>query len=113
MLFIWKTDHVVTNAEIHYLSVDESCTHALSRDIKHLSLTLDGQVCFCRQLFSDTAKPRGYISWPVWPPRGINKIAWGAKLTDSDSRPDLPGDLFQARSPTDDTALPFVFECLP
>ena len=38
------------------------------------------QVCFCRRLFSDTAKPRGCSSWPVWPLRGINKTAWGAKL---------------------------------
>ena len=53
-------------------------THALSRDTKHLSL--DGQVCFCRRLFSDDAKPRGCISWPVRPLRGINKTAWGAKL---------------------------------
>ena len=51
----WKTDHVVTNTEIHFLPVDESHTHALSRDTKHLSL--DGQVCFCRRLFSDDAKP--------------------------------------------------------
>ena len=74
----WITDHVVTNTEIHFLPVDESHTHALSRDTKHLSL--DGQVCFCRRLFSDDAKPRGYILWPVRPLRGINKTAWGAKL---------------------------------
>ena len=74
----WKTDHVVTNTEIHFLPVDESHTRALSRDTKHLSL--DGQVCFCRRLFSDDAKPRGCISWPVRPLRGINKTAWGAKL---------------------------------
>ena len=74
----WKTDHVVTSTEIHFLPVDESHTHALSRDTKHLSL--DGQVCFCRRLFSDDAKPRGCISWPVRPLRGINKTAWGAKL---------------------------------
>ena len=74
----WKTDHVVTNTEIHFLPVDESHTHALSRDTKHLSL--DGQVCFCRRQFSNDAKPRGCISWPVRPLRGINKTAWGAKL---------------------------------
>ena len=72
----WKTDHVVTNTEIHFLPVDESHTHALSRDTKHLSL--DGQVCFYRRLFSDDAKRRGCISWPVRPLRGINKTAWGA-----------------------------------
>ena len=78
MTVFWKTDHVVTNTEIHFLHVDESHTHTLSRDTKHLSL--DGQVCFCRRLFSDDAKPQGCISWPVWPLRGINKTAWGAKL---------------------------------
>ena len=75
MTVFWKTDHVVTNTEIHFLPVDESHTRALS---KHLSL--DGQVCFCRRLFSDIAKPRGCISCPVWPLRGIIKTAWGAKL---------------------------------
>ena len=73
-----KTDLMGTNTEIHFLPVDESHTHALSRNNKHLRL--DGQVCFFRWLFSDAVKPRGCISWPVWPLRGINKTAWGAKL---------------------------------
>ena len=67
-----------TNTEIHFLSIDESHTHALSKDTKHLRL--DGRVCFYRWLFSDAVKPRGCILWPVWPLRGINKAAWGAKL---------------------------------
>ena len=67
-----------TNTEIYFLPVDESHTHTLFKDIKHLSL--DGQVCFYRQLFSNAVKPRGCILWPVWPLRGINKTAWGAKL---------------------------------
>ena len=33
------------------------------------------QVAFC-----DALKPRGCIPWPVWPLRGINKTALGAKL---------------------------------
>ena len=78
MTVFWKTDHVVTNTEIHFLPIDKSHTHALSRDTKHLSL--DGQVCFCRRLFYDAAKPRACILWPVWPLRGINKTSWGAKL---------------------------------
>ena len=78
MTIFWKTDHFVTNTEIHFLPVDESHTHTLSRDTKHLSV--DGQVCFCRWQFSNAAKPQGCISWPVWPLRGINKTAWGAKL---------------------------------
>ena len=72
-----KTNLMGTNTEIHFLPVDESHTHALSRGTKHLRL--DGQVCFFRRLFSDTVKPRGCISWPMWPLRGINKTAWGAK----------------------------------
>ena len=44
-----KTDLMGTNTEIHFLPVDESHTHALSRDTKHLRL--DGQVCFFRRLF--------------------------------------------------------------
>ena len=44
-----KTDLMGTNTEIHFLSVDESHTHALSRDTKHLRL--DVQVCFFRRLF--------------------------------------------------------------
>ena len=52
-----------------------SHTHALSR---HSSL--DGQVCFCRRLLSNAVKPQGCILWLVWPLRGINKTAWGAKL---------------------------------
>jgi len=73
-----KTDLMGTNTEIHFLPVDERHTHALSRDTKHLRL--DGQVCFFRRLFSDALKPRGCILRPVWPLRGINKTAWGAKL---------------------------------
>ena len=46
---------------------------------RHQALSLDGQVCFYRRLFPDAVKPRGCISWPVWPLRGINKTAWGAK----------------------------------
>ena len=72
-----KTDLIITNTGNH-LSVDESHTHALSKDTKHLRL--DGQVCFYRRLFSDTVKPRGCISWPMWPLRGINTTAWGTKL---------------------------------
>ena len=33
------------------------------------------QVAFC-----DNVKPRGCMSWLVWPLRGISKTVWGAKL---------------------------------
>ena len=74
----WKTDRMVTNTEIHFMPVDECHTHALPRDTMHLRIV--GQVCFYRRLFCDAVKPQGRISWPVWPLRGINKTAWGAKL---------------------------------
>ena len=70
---------MVTNIDTHFLPVNESHTHALSRDTKHF-LRLDGQVCFYRWLFCNTVKPHGCISWPVWSPRGINKTAQGVKL---------------------------------
>ena len=60
------------------LCVDETHTHALFRDTKHLRL--DGRVCFYRRLFFDTVKPQGCLSWPLWPLRGINKTTWAAKL---------------------------------
>ena len=74
----WKTDRMVTNTEIHFMPVDECHTHALPRNTMHLRIV--GQVCFYRRLFCDAVKPQGCISWPVWPLRGINKTAWGAKL---------------------------------
>ena len=73
----WKTDRMDTNTEIHFLPVDESHTHALFRDTKHLRL--DGRVCFYRRLFCDAVKPCGCLSWPLWLLRGINKTAWAAK----------------------------------
>ena len=52
--------------------------HYSCRDTKHLRL--DIKVCFYRRLFSDAVKPWGCILWPLWPLRGINETAWGAKL---------------------------------
>ena len=78
MTVFWKTDRMDANTEIHFLPVDKSHTHALFRDTKHLRL--DGRVCFYRRLFSDAVKPRGCLSWSLWPLRGINKTAWAAKL---------------------------------
>ena len=70
---IWKTDQMVTNIEIHFSPVDESHTHG---DTKHVRLI--GQVCFYRWLSFDAVKPQGYISWPLWPLRVIDKAEWGA-----------------------------------
>ena len=52
----WKTDRMDTNTEIHFLPVNESHTHALLRDTKHLRP--DGWVCFYRRPFSDAVKPQ-------------------------------------------------------
>ena len=60
---------MVTNTE---MPVHKSYTHGISQDIKHLRP--DGT------FIGDAVKPRGCISWPVWPLRGINKTARGAKL---------------------------------
>ena len=79
--------------------------HALFRDTKHLRL--DGRVCFYRRFFSDTVKPRGCLSWPLWPLRGINKTAWGAKLILT-----AGCELCRSGSLTGGKALPFEFKCL-
>ena len=54
-MHMWKTDRIDTNTEIYFLPEDDSHTHALSKDTKHLRL--DGWVCFYRWLFSDTVEP--------------------------------------------------------
>ena len=71
-----KTGHICTSTGFHFLSVRESYTHALPRNTRYL--TIDGQVCFHRQLFTDAVKPRGCISQPCL--RGINRTAWGTRL---------------------------------
>ena len=57
-----KTGHIYTSTGFHFLSVHESYTHALPRNTKYL--TIDGQVCFHRRLFTNAVKPRGCISRP-------------------------------------------------
>ena len=94
-----KTNLMGTNTQIHFLSVDESHTHALSKDTKHLRL--DGQVCFYRWLFSDTVKSQGCILWSLWPLKGIIRLQGVPKLI-SNSRPDHPYELCQPGSPTDE-----------
>ena len=48
-----KTSLICTLTEIHFLSVHESCTHALPRNTKYL--TTDGYV-FYRRLFTDVVE---------------------------------------------------------
>ena len=55
-----KTGLMCTSTVFHFLFVRERYTHALSRNTKYL--TIDDQVCFHRQLFTDAVKPRGCIS---------------------------------------------------
>ena len=62
-----KIDHLHASTEIHFLPVQERHIHALSRNTN--CLTIDGQVCFYRRLFTDAVKPRGCISW-----------SWGALI---------------------------------
>ena len=74
-----KTDFIGTNIEIHFLLVDESHTHALSKETMQ-ALETRWPVLLLQVAFSDAMKPPGCISWPLWSLRGINKTAWGAKL---------------------------------
>ena len=62
-----KIDHLRASNEIHFLPVKERYIHALSRNTN--CLTIDGQVCFYRRLFTDAVKPRGCIS-----------CSWGALI---------------------------------
>ena len=78
MTLFWKTDCIDTNTEIYFLPVDESHTHALFRDTKHLRL--DGRVCFYRRLFFRRCQTTRVPFLALWPLRGINKTAWAAKL---------------------------------
>ena len=57
-----KTGLMCTSTVFHFLSVRESYTHALPRNTKYL--TIDGQVCFDKWLFTDAVKPQGCISRP-------------------------------------------------
>ena len=57
-----KTGLIATITDIHFLSVCESCTHALPKNTKYL--IIDGQVCFYRWLFTDAVEPQWWISWP-------------------------------------------------
>ena len=59
-LYVPVFDLMGTITEIHFLPVDESHTHVLSRNTKQLRL--DGQVCFFQRVFADTVKLRGWIS---------------------------------------------------
>ena len=56
-----KIDHLRASNEIQFLPVHEKYIHALSRNTN--CLTIDGQVCFYRRLFTNAVKPRGCISW--------------------------------------------------
>ena len=61
MTIFGKIDHLHTSNEIHFLPVQERYIHALSGNTN--CLTIDSQVCFYRQLFTDAVKPRQCISW--------------------------------------------------
>ena len=58
---LWENRSSPRITEIHFLLVQERYIHVLSRNTN--CLTIDGQVCFYRRLFTDAVKPRGCISW--------------------------------------------------
>ena len=66
-----------TNTEIHFLHVDKSHLCSIQR---HQALEIRWPGLLLQAAFFDALKPQGYILWPMWPLKGINKTAWGAKL---------------------------------
>ena len=62
--------------EIHFLPVQERYIHALSGNTN--CLTIDGQVCFYRRLFTDAVKPATRVHFMVL--GRVNRTAWGTKL---------------------------------
>ena len=96
----WKTDHPHTSIEIHLLPVHNGHTHALSRNTKHWSI--DYQVCFYGQLFTDAVKPRGCISWSWGALIGLHRVPIAPHGSLG-----LPCGLYQFMSHTEGTALLF------
>ena len=72
ILCTYVTVLIRTSTEIHFLSVCESYTHALPRNTKFL--TIDGQVCFHRQLFTNAVKLQGCISQPKGALIGLHRV---------------------------------------
>ena len=66
-----KTDQSLTRAEIRIKAYYYWYTHALSRSINHVSI--DGQVCFHRWLFTNPVRPHWCISGPVGPLGSTNQ----------------------------------------
>ena len=100
MTIFGKIDHLRASNEIHFLPVQERYIHALSRNTN--CLTIDGQVCFYRWLFTDAVKPRGCISWPWDALIGLHGYQ-----TASHGSLGLPCGLYQFMSLTEGTALLF------
>ena len=66
-----KTSLITTITDIHFLSVHESCTHALLRNTKYL--IIDGHVCFFSPMLSSH-------EGAFHDPGGLYRIVWGKKL---------------------------------
>ena len=98
-----KIDHLRASTEIHFLPIQERHVHALSRNTN--CLTIDGQVCFYRRLFTDAVKPRGCISWYRGALIGLHGVS---NCPSRKSWP--PSGLYQFMSLTEGTALLFESE---
>jgi len=75
----WKTNLMVTN---NYWNPFFTCrwkSHLCTIQ-RHQALDTRWPSLLLQVVFCNTVKPWGCISWPVWPLRGINKIACCAKL---------------------------------
>ena len=75
----WKTNLKDTSIKVHFLPVDKSHTHALAIQ-RHQALKTRWLDLLIQAAFSDAVKPGEGAFHILWPLRGINKIAWGAKL---------------------------------
>jgi len=73
--FCRETLHMCTKIEIHFIAFYIGHTQALSRHSN--KSTIDKQVCFYRQLFSNPVKSQRTKTDPVRPLRGINRVVWG------------------------------------
>ena len=71
-----KTIPKATKGEIQITAI----LHSGTIQIHQVYMTVDGQVCFYRQLFADPVKPRGCTTGPLLPLRGTNKTVCSAKL---------------------------------
>ena len=78
MTTLWKTNK---NTEFYFLPTHENYTDAFVQRYQAFDYRWSGlllQMAF--SVAVKLSKPRGCISWSVWPLKGINKNTWDTKL---------------------------------